>query len=1006
MAELLPADFGEYFKAIHEHEPFPWQTRLLEHVVREGRWPELLDLPTGSGKTAVIDIALFSLALDASRPPDERSVPRRIVMVVDRRTVVDQGFERASTIATALRDAKDPILVEVARRLRSVGRHPDAPIVDDDPLAIDEPLSIAQLRGGMPRDDAWAHRPDQALIAISTVDQVGSRLLFRGYGVSEAMRSIHAGLLGNDVLLVLDEVHLSQPFRDTLQSIRQYRKKHQERTKSPLGECRFHVVAMSATPGEKGASFGLGEEDHKDARLAKRLLASKPIELAEVKVAGKEEAKLAAFAEECAQRASAWALPGRTVGVIVNRVATARAVFAEVRRILANHAEVFLVTGRMRPLDRADLEEEIVPKLRSGRKRNPSGLPVVVVSTQCIEAGADFDFDALVTECASLDALRQRFGRLNRLGDVQDAKGVVLIRSDTLSKDEDDPIYGGALIKTWRWLEQEPRRLDFGVEAMGTLLPVGDDLQQLLPPASEAPVLLPAHLDAWVQTKPRPRPDPDVSLWLHGKDRMQDADVQVVWRADLTGALLDRAAGDKAIEESLMTRVAACPPVGLEALSVPIWAVRSWLSSRPSRDLADVEGRSLGMDDDREPAGTKARRAILWKGADERNSIIDPEAKDLPPGATIVVPSAYGGIADRNWDPTSRTAVTDLGDRARFEQTGRPTLRLHGDVLGSWEGVPAPVDEEDQEDPRVAIGAWLASESASTTAPEWRRQAAKVLSRKRAMALVTLDAIVPIEGGDPDSQAPAYFAVVGRFRSKDAGASRKKVKDRRDDATTDGDGASYTGVGVPLREHLAGVGNWAERFATRCLPDVLARDVVLAARLHDAGKADPRFQRMLHGGDAARAETAPEPLAKSPIVETDRAKRARAYDLSGYPRGGRHELASIALMEANAPLVAEARDRDLVLHLVASHHGWCRPFAPAVIDPEPVEITFKANGADYRVRSDHQLDRLDNGVPERFWRLVEHYGWFGLAWMEAVLRLADHRRSEQEQQQASEKGGA
>src|SRR5690606_16244882 len=80
MMALRVDDFSEFFTGIHGHPPFPWQVRLASQVVADGTWPSLLDLPTASGKTAAIDIAVFHLAMDADRG-EQRRAPVRIAFV-------------------------------------------------------------------------------------------------------------------------------------------------------------------------------------------------------------------------------------------------------------------------------------------------------------------------------------------------------------------------------------------------------------------------------------------------------------------------------------------------------------------------------------------------------------------------------------------------------------------------------------------------------------------------------------------------------------------------------------------------------------------------------------------------------------------------------------------------------------------------------------------------------------------------------------------------------------
>jgi CRISPR-associated endonuclease/helicase Cas3 len=210
----------------------------------------------------------------------------------------------------------------------------------------------------------------------------------------------------------------------------------------------------------------------------------------------------------------------------------------------------------------------------------------------------------------------------------------------------------------------------------------------------------------------------------------------------------------------------------------------------------------------------------------------------------------------------------------------------------------------------------------------------------------------------------------------------------------DQDCTSSATVRVPLFDHLENLAKRAYELASQCgLPKSLAEDLRLAARLHDLGKADPRFQRLLRGGNPVVLPL----LAKSDAIpQTGRAYRALTERI-GYPDGGRHELLSVRLAESANALLQHAHDRDLVLHLITSHHGRCRPFAPVIQDPQPQIVKLQLGSHSLEAQSDTRLEKLDSGVGERFWHLVRRYGWWGVAYLESILRLADHRQSEAEQ---------
>jgi CRISPR-associated endonuclease/helicase Cas3 len=855
-----------------------------------------------------------------------------MAFVVDRRVVVDEAFLHAKALAEALRVSTDPVIGEVAARLRRFS-------------GSDNPLAVALLRGGMHRDERWAASPCQPTVVVSTVDQVGSRLLFRGYGIPPRSRPIHAGLLGIDTRVILDESHLSAPFEDTVGYVARVQAAAPEGSALPPP---LAITTMTATPRAEDR-FLLTAADLENETLMRRLRASKP---ATARITHNLES-------EATEQAIAWANDGQVVGVVLNRVASARAVFETVRQDLGDD-RCLLLTGRARPAERDELVERWRGRIfaRPGRQSES----VVVVATQTIEVGANLDFDRLVTELAPLDSLRQRFGRLNRLGNHgSPCPALIVARRESVAgkKAGADPVYGDRLPAVWSWIttagdakSKDSWEMDFGVEALAQRLARSAEdaslgvralTEALSSAAPRCPVVLPTHIDAWAQTCPAPVPDAPIAPYLHGPEAFEVGDVQVVWRADLT-------AEPKYWKET----VAAVPPKVMEALPLPRSAVLRWLAAGDAPPLADVAIVA--------PAGElSAEKVVLrWSGGPEDAEIV--QATKIQPGDTVVVPAAYGGVDQWGWNPGRVEPVKDLGDMV--SEGG--VRRLHPQLL----------DDTAQGD-RVRL--------------LYERRSQPDLARS--------------ERNEIDSEIAAFFGVqvehckLVRYARLDGGdspiyallAQNRRARDEF------GDDDDSTAIASPalLEEHSAGVAKTAGDFARRCGPaEWLVGLLERAGWLHDIGKADGRMQAWLGEGVVEPGRY----LAKSGMNWRDRRRNRFAREAAGYPPGARHELQSVALVLSVPDVLADTRDRELAIHLIGAHHGYGRGLAPVVEDPGAVDVSILHGGVSLSASSAHGLERLDSGWADRFWHLHREYGPWGLAWLEAVLRLADHRVSEHEAQ--------
>lgn len=629
----------------------------------------------------------------------------------------------------------------------------------------------------------------------------------------------------------------------------------------------------------------------------------------------------------------------------------------------------------------------LLPRMAADTREAAPERSLVVVATQCIEAGADLDFDDLITEIAPLDSLRQRFGRLNRTGRPVDVSAAILAASSQVGRRaQPDLIYGEALAHTWALLTGNATRvghggagalrIDFGIEHARKWLPQGPELLRCLALRASAPVLMSPFVEQWACTSPVPEAEPDVSLFLHGPGSRPD--VQVVWRADL----------EENREAEWVERVAALPPSSLEAISLPIYELRRWLSSvsAASDQMADLEG--VGEEPVREKGRRASRKVLPWRGMEDTPP--GPvDAWRIRPGETVVVPASYGGCDQWGWAPAWTRPVMDIADEAARTHRGLDVVRLSPALVEALTGGEAMDDGLSEVQARTTAALRGAAVRDLLEAQREERDAAvrdallaaDVWPRSWQERLRTGDRWIVERAADGTP-----ILLWRRVRSTVASGGAPVTED---------DASSRAPRAVTLADHSRGVEDTARRFAEQAgVPTEVAADLSLAAFLHDAGKAHPAFKQWLYGGDELAAHAGPA-LAKSGRVHLGASARARA----GLPEGARHEVASLVFARAH-PRFAQAHDPELVLWLIGTHHGLGRPFFPAVEWPPPGDV-YEADLSDGRLRS-HASPTHQHLVAD--WmalhaRVSERYGVWRLAHLEAALRLADHRRSEYEQEE-------
>lgn len=461
------------------YDPYPFQKRFATSE----ELPELIDIPTGMGKTDAVILGWLWRRRFDPREEIRNQTPRRLIYCLPMRVLVEQTKDKARKWLNNLE-----ILLD----------HP----------GNGEGIAVTLLMGGEDKDD-WDLYPERDAIIIGTQDMLLSRVLNRGYGMSRYRWPVHFGLLNNDCLWVMDEVQLMGVGVETLAQIQAF-----SRSLGTLKDVRH--IWMSATIGEKQletvdhprpplgwSKHSLDASDKSIQAVMKKLEAPKILKKAELRLDKDNEKKM--YPAEMAKLIQNKHKCGTLTLVVVNRVERAQKIFLELLKIGRTENDTAVLHSRFRESDR----EKRMALLDENQDR-------IVVSTQVVEAGVDISAHTLITELAPWPSLVQRFGRCNRRGNHEDAI-VEWIDLDT-NEDGLSLPYDRASLDTARAL----------AENIKNACPKNLSAIHYEEPLKVRPILRKRDLlDLFDTTPDLTGNDLDVSIYIRDGD---DNDIQVYWR--------------------------------------------------------------------------------------------------------------------------------------------------------------------------------------------------------------------------------------------------------------------------------------------------------------------------------------------------------------------------------------------------------------------------------------------------------------------------------------------